>query len=469
MATSAAPPPPILAAESSAANTALSPTAESRPTCVRFRVVALCLAMAVLLYLDRFALTPITSTILTELAFDEQQFGRVVGAFFLVYAFCQVPAGWLSDRLGARWMLALFVALWSLATIGLALANSLIAFAGMRMLLGAAQAGAYPAAAGLLKRWIPLASRGRANTMVSTGGRGGHLIALFLTPALALAALHLLGWQAGGWRLALGLYGLLGLAWALLFVWVYRDSPAEHPWCNDAERRLIGDERPATRPTVSDYRRFVVALLTSREMLLMCVINVAINIGWIFLVTWLPRYISVQYGDELSRYTRQPEVVIGLLAVLPAMASIVGGLCGGAATDLLVRRYGRTWGRRLPGLTAGAIVSGLYLAATQCSTWLSFLAVIIAIAFIIDFGLGASWASFQDIGGRQVAVVLGVGNMCGNLGAAFFGSYIGTLASGGHWTAVFVIAAVAMGINAASWALFNAARPILPETTEPAS
>jgi sugar phosphate permease len=447
----------------------LSLAAESRPTRVRFLVVALCMAMAVLLYLDRFALTPITSTILTELAFDEKQFGRVVGAFFLVYAVCQVPAGWLSDRLGARWMLALFVALWSLATIGLALAGSLIAFEGMRMLLGAAQAGAYPAAASLLKRWIPLSGRGRANTIVSMGGRGGHLIALFLTPALAALAMHWLGWQAGGWRLALGLYGLLGLAWAALFAALYRDSPQVHPWCNDAERRLLGDERQIARPTMHDYSRFVVALLTSREMLLMCVINIAINIGWIFLVTWMPRYISVQYGAELSRYTRQPEVVIGLLAVLPAMASIVGGLCGGAATDLLARRYGRTWGRRLPGLTAGVVVSGLYLVATQCSTLLSFLTVIIVIAFVIDFGLGASWASFQDIGGRQVAVVLGLGNMCGNLGAAFFGSYIGTLASGGHWTAVFVIAAAAMAIYAACWALFDAARPILPEATENAS
>jgi ACS family glucarate transporter-like MFS transporter len=204
-------------------------------------------------------------------------------------------------------------------------------------------------------------------------------------------------------------------------------------------------------------------------MLLMCVINIAVNIGWIFLVTWLPLYIKVHYGDELGRYAAQPEVVIGLLAVLPAVAAIFGGLSGGAATDLLVRRYGRTWGRRLPGLMAGVIVSGLYLVATQCTTLWSFLAVIVVISFAIDFGLGASWASFQDIGGRQVAVVLGVGNMCGNLGAAFFGSYIGTLASGGHWTAVFLIAAAAMAINAASWALFNAARPILPETNEPTS
>src|SRR2546421_52926 len=106
------------------------------PTRVRFLVVGLCTAMALLLYLDRFALTPITSTVLRELKLDEEQFGRAVGAFFFAYALCQVPAGWLSDRLGARWTLALYVVGWSLAIFGLGLANSLLAVSMMRMVLG---------------------------------------------------------------------------------------------------------------------------------------------------------------------------------------------------------------------------------------------------------------------------------------------------------------------------------------------
>ena len=186
------------------------PAAKDCPTRIRHLVVGLSVLMAIVLYLDRFALTPITSTILRDLNLDEEQFGRAVGAFFLAYAFCQVPAGWLSDTLGARWTLALYVVGWSLATIGLGLAGGLVTVTTMRIVLGVTQAGAYPTAASLLKRRTPAASRARANTIVSMGGRAGNLLAQFLTPMLALAAASAIGWTTGGWRIVLAAYGALG-------------------------------------------------------------------------------------------------------------------------------------------------------------------------------------------------------------------------------------------------------------------
>src|SRR4029450_13970579 len=130
------------------------------PTAIRFLVVGLCVTMSVLLYLDRFAITPATDTILRELKLSKGEFGDAVGAFFFAYALMQVPTGWLTDTLGARWTLALYVVCWSLATIGLGLAQGLWAVWWMRLMLGVMQAGAYPAAAGLLKRWVPYSARG---------------------------------------------------------------------------------------------------------------------------------------------------------------------------------------------------------------------------------------------------------------------------------------------------------------------
>lgn len=131
------------------------------PTKVRYLVVALCTAMSVLLYLDRFAISTASSVILRDLKLSDEEWGRVQSVFF-VYALLQVPAGWLSDRLGApNDTRGFYVVGWSLATVAMGFANGLLVIVLMRILLGVTQAGIYPAAASLLKRWVPAAARGR--------------------------------------------------------------------------------------------------------------------------------------------------------------------------------------------------------------------------------------------------------------------------------------------------------------------
>ena len=73
-----------------------SPT-PAAPTKVRFLTLALCIAMSMLLYLDRYALSSLTNTLQLELHLDEEQLGRTFFAFFFAYGLCQIPAGWLSD------------------------------------------------------------------------------------------------------------------------------------------------------------------------------------------------------------------------------------------------------------------------------------------------------------------------------------------------------------------------------------
>jgi sugar phosphate permease len=452
------------------------PSAANSPTRVRFLVVGLCVCMSVLLYLDRFALSPATDAILRELALTKEQFGRTYFVFFFAYALMQVPAGWLSDNFGARGTLALYVVGWSLATVCLGFANGLVAIALVRLMLGVTQAGAYPAAASLLKRWIPATGRGRANSMVSMGGRAGGLVAFFFTPILMLLVGNWLGWQTGRWRAVFVLYGSLGFIWAAVFWWLFRDSPRQHPWCNAEEAELIdnavGTRAPAQRVDVPSAEASIPVKPTSRglpiadmlrspEVWLLCTFNCAVNVGWIFLVAWLPQYLVETYGSYVTAHIGDKLVVAGIMTALTGLAGMCGGLLGGATTDRLVRKHGLRWGRRLPGMCAGCIVCCLYLLAPQLNNVWLFVGTMIAISFTIDFGLGASWASYQDIGGRHVASILGVGNMWGNLGAATFAWVIGYLAEHDRWQTVFLISAIAMAINALCWRFFDASRPIV--------
>src|SRR4029079_1202322 len=157
------------------------------------------------------------------------------------------------------------------------------------------------------------------------------------------------------------------------------------PWCNEAERLLIeGRVGSAQREPVSvgikpsksvvgaaHPMQLLMAALNSRELRLISVMGVAVNVGWVFLVTWLPRFLIARHGAELETYVKNPEVFTGMLTALAGLGGMVGSLIGGTAADLFLAAYGRKWGRRLPGLTAGFVACGLYLIAMQLTNvWL---------------------------------------------------------------------------------------------------
>ncbi|MDA1015723.1 MAG: MFS transporter [Planctomycetota bacterium] len=160
---------------------------DQRPSRVRYVVVAAALLMATLLYLDRFCVTFAAPYIRQDLGLSEFQIGLFMSAFFLPYALAQVPAGWLSDRYGARIMLTYYIVAWSVFTALMGLAGGFAMLIVMRALTGLGQAGAYPTSSSIVSKWVPFSGRGAASSMVAFGGRLGGAIAPVLTAFLIVS------------------------------------------------------------------------------------------------------------------------------------------------------------------------------------------------------------------------------------------------------------------------------------------
>jgi len=430
----------------------LDPRLSERPTQVRFGVLGFSVTMSLLLYLDRFAFAISQTTIMTELGLDEIQIGRVGEAFFFVYALTQVPAGWFSDRFGGRATLALYVLGWSLAIGGMGLSVGFITLIITRSLLGFAQAGAYPCIAGVIKNWFPLRQRGVANSVTTMGGRLGNLVCLALTPALMTMVGAVIGWQTGQWRVVFAMYALLGILWSAGFWRFFRNHPAEHPSCNQAE---VLDIKPTalenTTPTRAGLPPFL-AMARCPTIYLLAMISICVNVGWIFLASWLPTYLEKVHKLDLQ--------TVGLLAVIPGAASMLGGVLGGLSTDRLVKRCGLNWGRRITGVIATAGAALAYFIGLQSDSLTVEIITFAAAGFMIDFGLGSLWAVYQDISGRHVSSVLGFGNMCGNLAAGRFGAIIGAYAKAKDYDTVFAIAIGALLVTMTCWLFVNPSRPL---------
>lgn len=447
-----------------------------RPTRVRFSVLVVATAIAFVLYLDRVCIGIVGTYMQTELGLSERQYGWVMGCFFLTYALGQVPSGWLSDRFGARSLLTIYVVGWSLLTAATGLATGFITLLAARLGCGLAQAGAYPSCGGLISKWMPFAARGRASSLVAFGGRTGGAAAQMLTAysmvwlAAPLLAVPGLAWMvqssAAGpitWRGTLVVYGLAGLLVAAWYWRVFRNRPEEHPACNDAERALIAHGRPAGAPSPHGQVRGVPLrrLMTSRSMWLACLSAFGTNIGWVFLITWLPTYLASQYKVPLE--TR------GVMAMLPMLIGMLGTLAGGSFTDWAARRFGLRWGRSLPLFSTRLLAAAAYFSCLAISNpWLA-TAAFAVVSLATDMGTGATWAYAQDVGGRNVGAVLGWANMWGNLGAFAAPILVGELLDwfDRDWNVAFLLSGSAFLLASLASLGIDATRPIAPADEEP--
>src|SRR5262245_11847024 len=127
----------------------------ARPSNVRYGVLVLATLVAVILYLHRYCLSTADRDIKLELDLSETQMAQVLGAFFFSYALCQIPSGFLADRYGPRTMLTFYIVVWSTLTGLMGAAYGFISLLAFRLGCGVFEAGAYPACAGIIRRWIP--------------------------------------------------------------------------------------------------------------------------------------------------------------------------------------------------------------------------------------------------------------------------------------------------------------------------
>src|SRR5438876_1042035 len=208
-----------------------------RPTRVRYVVLAVACSLAVLTYVQRQGYVAATPYIGPDLGLNKEHIGYLASIWLIAYGLFQVPAGMLGDRLGARHLLTLLVVCWSLTAAAVALTADLVpgswlafgSLLGLRFLFGMFQAGGFPGLARVIADWMPARQRGFAQGLVWTFSRLGG----FAAPLLVV---WLIKHVFGNWAAPSLLLGGLGLVWAVLFWWWFRNRPADMPRVNAAER-----------------------------------------------------------------------------------------------------------------------------------------------------------------------------------------------------------------------------------------
>ncbi len=372
-------------------------------------------------YLDRNVLSGAANVVAHELGFGFDAIGVIASSFLVVYTLSTIPLGIWADRTKRKNVVAICVAIWSLATAFTAFANSFLTLFLSRMVLGIGEAGYFPAGTALMSDYFSRSKRSRIMSWWSVGQLIGILVGFVIGGVLA---------GIGKWRLAFIFTGIPGLFLAFL-AWRLRE-----PRRNEADEEEIAlypytlgkvteiEEPHQTIHISSNVFSQFGMLLRIKTLVVLIIMQVfaffVLGVNVVFLPTYL------QQGDIFGLSSGQAGLFSGVVIVL---AGLVGTVLGGYMADWLNRRH---QGARVLVCGIGFLLSApAFLLAITTHNLQVFSVFFIITTILLTLYTGPSTAATQDVvpailRASAVAVSLFIAHL---LGDAFAPTLVGILAS----------------------------------------
>ena len=360
--------------------------------------------------------------------------GAVMSAFFLGYVTLQVPAGYLSDRYGGKWVLGLGVLFWSLFTLltPASAALGITVLLACRFLMGVAEAVTWPSIYSLYSRWVHPDRRASAVGLMNSGISGGAVIALICTPWLI---------SVWSWQGAFYLYGVLGILWFAVWAPLARSRPADKTDWDTADAALATAEAgsAADQNDVSAqpvYPRLTVrGMLRSRAVWAIAVAHICINWSLYLVLSWFPTFVNRELGADLQ--------LAGFLALAPTIVSLAMAPLAGRLFDRLVAKgHDRLKVRRVMQSLAYVGITAAMMAITLTDSLVLSVTVITLSNALTAFSIGGFATNHLDIAPNQSGLLMGVTNTLAAVSSSasvFVSGWIQDLSDG--WDAVFLTAA----------------------------
>ncbi len=277
------------------------------------QLVALLFVVALINYFDRQSLSVVAPRFQAELHMSDEGYGHIVSLFLFASAIAYAIAGFISDAIGTRRSMALFVGWWSLAEAATAFATTTLHLGIARFCLGLGEPGLWVAAPKAVGEYFERPRRGIAIGIYTMGATVGAVVAI---PAIAAITSHL------PWRSIFLIDGGAGLLWLPFWFWCFRkDTPRPI----DAEAALA--ERGISRKENESGLRAVFARSSTWKLM---VARGLTDPVWYFYLFWFPKYLLGERGLSLSQ--------VAHLGWAVYLAAGIGTLAGGLFSGGLIRR-----------------------------------------------------------------------------------------------------------------------------------
>jgi len=392
---------------------------------LRWLMIGLIFLATVINYIDRQTVSVLKTAISTDLGLSNADYAAIQNSFLVLYGISQMVSGRLYDRIGTRLGFIFSIVVWSGAAIAHAFARTAGEFRLFRAVLGFGEAGNWPGAAKLVGEWFPVKERALGMGIFNAGAALGGAVS---PPIIAWLAL------AYGWRVTFVVTGVLGFAWLLVWVVLYR-VPEQHPWITEAERVHILSDRATNSAQQVNWKPGWMTLLTYRQTWAVVVGRFITDPIWWLYIFWLPSYFQEARGFSLQQ--------IGMSAWLPFLCAGIGALGGGWASGFLIQRGWTVDRARKTVMGVGALLMPAGILAMRAQSPYTALVLMGIVLFGFQVWINNLQTLPSDVFPKSaVASVFGLGGTSAAIASVLFNWGTGRVVDAMGYTPMFVIAGV---------------------------
>lgn len=357
-----------------------------------------------MVYMDKSMISTAVLPITQEFHLDAGQTGFIMSFFFLGYSLMQIPGGWLADKIGAKKVLMLSLAIISVFSFAFGAVSSLMLFIAIRFFAGIGHGGYPPSCSKSISDNFPQERRTFIQSLIlSTSGIGG-ILAFTLGTNLINA-----NWRFG--------YLALGTLFAVACILVGIFVPSQP----------VDKQKKQENPI-----RFS-QIITNRNVLVLFVAMLLLNFLLYGNMSWLPSFLAQKFSLDIK--------TIGYLLAVNAIFQTAATMFSGVLLSKVFlgkeRKFIISATIISAGLVVGFVLSNQLILSMACLILLSMVSVG---AFTAIF----TWPH-KIMDSSIIGSSIGIINTGGTLGGFLAPMILGQLikAAGGSFTLAFGFMAVA--------------------------
>lgn len=274
-------------------------TVTAKKTGYRWVIVWILWVLYMINFMDRTSVMTLLPFIKEDLGITFVQAGFISSVFFFGYAFANFISGILADKLGAKKVMYIAIAVFSFATFFTGLAHKFSTFIMLRLGLGLGEGCHLTPANKTIAEWFPHHEKGRATSIFSTTFQ----LAPAVVPILATQLMALFG---GQWRPVfyfLAIPGIIGI----FLLWYFIENTPEEEMAkkgriNKEEYDYIVAGLHKTQETAQKVSTVAILKVLLRDrsfwiFSLVCFFNLSVLWG---IMTWVTSFLYNQHGFDIK-------------------------------------------------------------------------------------------------------------------------------------------------------------------------